>query len=64
MEKGAGSPPSSDAEVEYSLPPLELSEIRNLVLQGGSVKGTAYGGAIGGLAAAFHKAGNFLRITN
>lgn len=59
-------PPNPMPVLPQELPPpsppairtvLELGPVKNLVFQGGSVKGTAYGGAVGGLHAAFAKNG-------
>ncbi len=52
------TPPTRRNDTLDHADPIDLARVRNLVFQGGSVKGTAYGGAVGGLEAAFKKKGD------
>jgi predicted acylesterase/phospholipase RssA len=44
-----------DESVPSVLPQVDITKVRNLVFQGGSVKGVSYGGAVGALHKAFRK---------
>jgi predicted acylesterase/phospholipase RssA len=44
-----------DESVPSVLPEVDITKVRNLVFQGGSVKGVCYGGAVGALHKAFRK---------
>jgi len=54
------APISTDTEIKAppgKLGPVDITKVRNLVFQGGSVKGVSYGGAIGALHKAYRQKG-------